>query len=153
MDLDPFVADLVDHDDEPVYLPIQINGMVVDKFRINTRVSSMPLLEFAHAAKSGLDSEQADGLAAMRGMIHDCLWDEAEWGRFKTCAMTHRLTGDHIMQICRQVWEAIAARPTNGSSASSPGEPTHNGGHSSASNATRGSTKSAAQVTRGAGST
>jgi hypothetical protein len=36
----------------------------------------MPLLRFAHAAKSGLDSADMEGMAAMYDMLRQCLADE-----------------------------------------------------------------------------
>jgi hypothetical protein len=45
-------------------------------FAIATKIGLMPLMRFAHAAKSGLDSDDMEGMAAMYDMLRQAIADE-----------------------------------------------------------------------------
>lgn len=47
------------------------------KFAIADKIGLMPLMRFAHASKSGLDSSDMEGMAAMYDMIRQCIADES----------------------------------------------------------------------------
>lgn len=47
------------------------------EFAIASKIGLMPLMRFAHAAKSGLDSDDMEGMAAMYDMLRQCIADES----------------------------------------------------------------------------
>lgn len=132
MDLEPFEATVAQRDDENVYLPLSVNGQVVDRFRIDMTVGSMPLLQFAHSAKSGLDSAQMDGLAAVYDLLHDVIHPD-DWDKFRARVAEHKLGQTDLMGIVTRVWSAVANRPLDSGSDSESGPPSPNGGHTSGS--------------------
>ena len=80
-------------------------------FSVPDKISFMPMLLFAKAAKSGVDSADMDGLAAMYDMIHGCL--EAEDGeRFDQVALDNRASDQDLLDTVSQVMEIVSARPT-----------------------------------------
>ena len=48
-----------------------------EEFAIANKIGLMPLMRFAHAAKSGLDSADMEGMAAMYDMLRQCIADES----------------------------------------------------------------------------
>lgn len=130
MELAPFEYEVAEYKGEDIYLPLKVNGTIVDKFRIDSSVGSMPLLEFSHAAKSGLDSEELDGQAAMYSLIKDCIYPE-DWDRFRDCVTKYKLKNDAIFRITTTIWSALANRPLENGLNSPDGQPVLNGGESS----------------------
>ena len=99
------------------------------------RVGLMPLLRFAHAAQSGLDTADFEGMAAMYDMLRDCFDNEAtvvnradgltvrtagSWDRFIDLSTRHKSGEDELLQVVQDVIELLTARPTRRPS-SSPG--------------------------------
>jgi hypothetical protein len=90
-------------------------------FTLPAHISFMPMLLFAKAAKSGLNTGDMDGLAALYDMIHGCLEpDDGE--RFDRVALEKRASDAELMDMVTRIMEAVNARPTGPPSGSmSPG--------------------------------
>jgi hypothetical protein len=93
-----------------------------EQFAIADKVGLMPLLKFARAARSGLDSADVEGMAAMLDMLEQCIADD-EWTRFETHATKTRADDDDLMQVIKDVTSQLSARPTSRPSVSSDGPP------------------------------
>lgn len=117
------------------------------RFRIAEKIGLMPLLKFASAADSGLDTEDQRGLAAMYAMLRDCIYagtpacgecpdckagrdtqckayEKGDWGAFEDHAIETKADGDELFPVINQVIEIISGRPTQpqgGSSATQRG--------------------------------
>jgi hypothetical protein len=91
-----------------------------EQFRVAERVGLMPMMQFAHAARSGLDSDDMEGLAACYAMIRDCI-HPTDWPRFERKAIDERAEGDDIFGLVQRAMEIITARPTRRPSASPDG--------------------------------
>jgi hypothetical protein len=89
-------------------------------FHVAASVGAIPLMRFAHSARSGVGTGDLDGLSAMYDMIRDCL-APGEFDRFEQVAVEHKADGDVILEVCRAVYEALAGRPTEQPSPSSAG--------------------------------
>ncbi len=110
--------------------PIEFLG---EKFAIAERIGLMPLMRFAKVAKSGVDSDDLDGLAAMYDLIQQCVSEE-DWVRFEDHADKMRADGDQLMGFVQRVVTELAERPTQRPSDSSDGPqptPQSSGGDSS----------------------
>lgn len=92
-------------------------------FRIAERLGAMPLLKYANAASSGLDSESLEGLAAMYAMIRDCIDGDDEWRRFERHAIDTRADQAELMDVVTDVVKLLTARPTQPPGDSSAGRP------------------------------
>jgi len=108
-------------------------------FRMAESIGLMPLLQFAHAAKQGLDSSDMEGMAALYAVIRDCidqtrpqkdvdgeLVDDgpSEWDRFQRHAIDQKAGGEELMPVVQRCIEAISARPTRPPGDSSAGRST-----------------------------
>lgn len=91
-----------------------------DEFAIADKIGLMPLLKFAKAAQSGLDSADMEGMAAMLDLLQQCIADE-EWARFQDHATKTRADDDELMQVIKDVQTILTARPTSRPSDSSAG--------------------------------
>lgn len=89
-------------------------------FRVAERVGLMPMMRFAVLAKTGVDANEMEALAAMHDLLKNCLADD-EWDRFERHATDHRADGDDLMEVVGKVMAALADRPTKRSSDSSDG--------------------------------
>ena len=94
-----------------------------EHFRIAERIGLMPLMRFAKVAKSGVDTNELEGLAVMYDLLEQCLAAE-EWERFQAAADKNRADGDELMKIVSDVFEILSERPTQRPSASSDGPQT-----------------------------
>lgn len=105
-------------------------------FGLADKIGLMPLLQFANAAKRGIDSTDMDGMAALYAVIRDCfdqrrpqkevdgaLVDDgpSEWDRFERHAIEQKADGDDLMPVVQKCIEAISARPTRPPGDSSAG--------------------------------
>lgn len=106
-------------------------GVVVDadrleflgeSFRLGETVGLMPLMKFAHAANSGLDSDDMAGLAALYALVRDTIHPD-DWDRFERHAIDRHAEGEELMAFVGKAIEAISARPTKRRSVSSAGSP------------------------------
>ena len=91
--------------------------------RVAEAVGAWPLLKFGKAADSGLDTEDAAGIAAMYDMIADTV-DPRDWPLFQKVATDKKVKGDVLMSVCQALYQAIAARPTDRPADSSDGPQT-----------------------------
>jgi hypothetical protein len=53
-----------------------------ETYKLDTKVGIWPLMQFARAAESGLDTADARGLAAVHAFLQDVI-DPDDWGRFQ----------------------------------------------------------------------
>lgn len=91
-----------------------------ERFATADAIGLMALMRFAHVAKSGTDSNDLAGLAAMYELLEQCI-AEADWERFQQTAMRTKAKGDELMAVVGRVIEAISSRPTVQPSDSSGG--------------------------------
>lgn len=106
-------------------------------FRIGSKVGLMPLMKFAHAAKSQVDTSDMDALAAIYEILQDCIMaavppcgkcgpctsnpprmdqcpyaDAGDWGRFERHAVDTHADAEELLPVVTQVIERLTARPT-----------------------------------------
>lgn len=93
-----------------------------ESYLISDRIGLMPLLKFAHAAASGLDSDTMQGMAAQYAMIRDCI-DPQDWPRFEYDAIDKKAGPGELDKVTADVIEMLTARPTQPPSDSSAGRP------------------------------
>jgi hypothetical protein len=93
-----------------------------ESYVIAERVATMPLLRFAKLAQDDADSDDMSSLAAMYDLIEMC-FDPADWARFQKAATKHKADGTELMGVVSQVFQVLAARPTQRPSDSSDGPP------------------------------
>lgn len=122
-------------------------------FTIAQNISAAPLMKFAAALEIHTKVRQISFMAAMDGLIKDCLKDQAEYERFMATAAKYKATSDDIWLICRGIWEELNTdHPTQRPSDSSDGQPpTSENSNSKPSRAGRRSSvkgRKAATVTR-----
>lgn len=91
-----------------------------ERFQIADQQGSMPMLRFAAAATSGVQTDDLEALAVTHDMIRDCLAD-GEWPRFQRVATVNRARTEDLMPICRVIWQVLSGRPTIRPSDSSDG--------------------------------
>lgn len=89
-------------------------------FTIASEVGAAPLMDYAEAVQAGVDSESLGGLAAMKGMLRDCLAED-EWPRFWEATRANKVDGETLSLVCAKVYEVISGRPTVSPSDSSDG--------------------------------
>lgn len=129
---------------------VQTVGFLGEEFAIAEKIGLMPLLRFANAAKSGLDSSDLEGLAAMYDMLRQCLADEPAyvfkderitaaqygelppeaidevtvyggWDEFEAHATRERAGDQDLMSLMQRVMSVLTQRPTTQPSGSSDG--------------------------------
>ncbi len=81
---------------------------------------SLPLMRFAKIAKAGVDGDTLDGLAAMYGMLEQCIHED-DFPRFEAHADDRRADGDELMEAVKDTFRVLSDRPTGRSSDSSDG--------------------------------
>lgn len=91
-----------------------------ETFRRADAIGLMALMRFAHVAKSGTDSNDLDGLAALYDLLEQCI-DAEDWGRFQVTAMRVKAKGDDLMAVVGKVIQGESGRPTVRPSDSSAG--------------------------------
>lgn len=96
------------------------------EFHLADVVGLMPLLRFAHAAQSGLDSADVEGMAAMYDLLEQTVIDE-EWAAFQAHATKKRASDDDLMKFIQDTMTILGERPTRRSSESSDGPPATSG--------------------------
>lgn len=92
-------------------------------FRIAESVGLMPLLRFAHAAKTGLDTDDLEGMAALYTMIADCVHAD-DWPAFQEYAIEIKAEDEELMDFVGAAMEVISARPRKRRGSSSATSPT-----------------------------
>lgn len=105
------------------------------RFRLAENIGLMPLLMFANSAKSGMDSDDMDGMAAMYALIRDTVdqtrvqeTDEdnklvfdadgdpvwtgpSDWQRFERHCVEEKADGEDLMGFIKDAMGVISARP------------------------------------------
>src|SRR5215207_7382646 len=82
------------------------------------------MMRFAKIAKSGVDANEMEGLAAMSDLLEVCLADSEEFNRFMDHCTRDRLDGDQMLERVKAVVERLNQRPTQRSSDSPDGSNT-----------------------------
>ncbi len=115
-----------------------------ERFRLAERVGIMPMLAYANASKTGLDSDDMEGLAAMYTRVRDVVdqrrppridpktgqqavdaegnpeWaGPSEWMRFEKHALEQQADGEEVMEFVSRAMSVLAARPRKRREASS----------------------------------
>jgi hypothetical protein len=116
------------------------------EFAIADKVGLMPLLRFAHAAKSGLDSADVEGMAALYDMLQQCIVERAVyvrdgrpidkpdeiddgvtvlggWPEFEAHATKAKADDEDLIKLVQRVMALLAERPTLQPSGYSDGPP------------------------------
>lgn len=73
-----------------------------EEFVIADKIGLMPLMRFAHAAKSGLDSDDMEGMAAMYDMLRQCIADDSVF-----LFQGHRITRDEASELPPEAVEQV----------------------------------------------
>jgi hypothetical protein len=84
---------------EPAVKRVEFMGR---EFAIASKIGLMPLMRFAHAAKSGLDSADMEGMAAMYDMLRQCIADESVF-----VFQGRRITRDEANDLPPEAAEAV----------------------------------------------
>ena len=129
------------------------------RFRLADNIGLMPLLMFANSAKSGMDSDDMDGMAAMYALIRDTVdqtrvqqtdaddklvfdgdgdpvWaGPSDWQRFERHCVEEKADGEDLMGFIKDAMGVISARPRKrrGTSAKSSPQTSANSKGSSSS--------------------
>lgn len=114
------------------------------RFRLAESIGLMPLLKFAHAAKTGLGSDDMEGLSAMYVLIRSCIdrsqtqavdgdgrpqvdgdgspvWDgPSQWDLFEVHAIDTQADGEDLSALINQAVQVVSARPPKRPGDSSP---------------------------------
>lgn len=116
------------------------------EFAIADKVGLMPLLRFAHAAKSGLDSADMEGMAALYDMLRQCIAEQSlyvrdgrpidkpdevddavtvlgGWAEFEAHATKVKADDAALFDVVQRVMTLLSERPTLQPSGSSDGPP------------------------------
>jgi len=118
------------------------------RFGLAESIGLMPLLKFAHAAKTGLTSDDMEGLSAMYLLIRSCLdrskaqavdpqtgepltdeagepvWDgPSQWEQFELHAIESDADGEDLSAMINQAVQVVSARPRKRRGDSSPSSP------------------------------
>jgi len=95
-----------------------------ESFRVAERgVPLMALMRFAQVAKRGADSNDMDGLAALRDLL-DAVVHPEDLPRFDRIADENDAGGDELMAVATECIKVIAERPTSRPSDFSDGSST-----------------------------
>jgi hypothetical protein len=136
----------------------QAEGVVMDDpnrieflgetFGLAESIGLMPMLAFANASKTGLDSDDMAGLSAMYALIRDVIdqrrppkidfatgrqsiddtgtpeWDgPSEWMRFEAHAIDQQADGEELMEFVSRAMAVVSARPRKRRDRSLPSSP------------------------------
>jgi hypothetical protein len=109
--------------------------------------SQMLMLEMAHLAEAGADTEHQEAFALIFEMLEELVHPD-DWTRFRRHARRVRATGDDLMyKFAGPATEAIVGHPTKRSSSSSDGpQPTHSSSTAASSPAATVQPKGPAEV-------
>ena len=94
-----------------------------EEFQSVEQFPQMALLEFAHIANGGVDSNDFAGLAAMYELLEAAI-EPSDWARFKKCAKVNKAQGEDLLNVVGEVISRTARRPTSRPSDSSDGPST-----------------------------
>lgn len=94
--------------------------MCEQEFEVAERIGSLPLMRFAKLARTGIGSDDFEGMAAMYDLLKSCIADH-EWDRFEQVADADRVDGDVLFRVVQDTFAVLAGRPTSRPSDSSDG--------------------------------
>lgn len=94
-----------------------------ERFALAPEIGTLPLMKFAAAADSGLDSDELAGLSAMYDLIRSCLVSEAVrdgegnvlaegWPRFERVCIDQRVSTEDLFGLVTRLVQAMTGRPT-----------------------------------------
>jgi hypothetical protein len=78
-------------------------------YRIADKVGLMPMMKFAHASSTQLDTGDMEGLAAIYAMLQDCIHPD-DWARFERDAITKKAEADDLLPVVQQTVETLTSR-------------------------------------------
>lgn len=135
-DLGDFTAAVGEHDRaQGVVDTFTFHGK---RFALAPKIGSLPLMRYAAAASSGLDSSEMDGLAAMYDLIRGCLVEEpvraddgeviAEgWQAFERVCIENKLQGPDLLGLVGKLVQAATGKasepPSDSPSSEQPTSP------------------------------
>lgn len=134
-DLGDFTAAVREHEREQRATPDTF-GFFGETFAIADEISPLPLMKFAAAAESGLESDTMEGLAAMYELLRSCLAAEPHvdpetgrviahgWPRLERLVVEQRIDSGELLRLCAALIEADTGRPTERPSFSQDGPST-----------------------------
>jgi hypothetical protein len=91
-----------------------------ETFTVSDTIGLAPLADFAHAAVSGLDTSDMEGMAAIRTMLRNCVIPD-DSDRLWHVVATSRAEVDDLLPIVQAVIEAQTGKDTPKPSDSLPG--------------------------------
>ncbi|MFB4306989.1 hypothetical protein [Actinomadura sp. GTD37] len=91
-------------------------------YRIKDKVGLMPLMRFAHVSKK-VDEDEMEALVCIYDMLKACI-HPVDWDRFVEDMTEKDADVEELMPVVARTIEMLAARPTQQSSDSSPGDST-----------------------------
>jgi len=123
----------------PKVQAVTLNGR---QFRLSAKVGLMPILKFAHAANSGLDTSDMRSFDALWEMLHDVIqeeippcgeceacaekreddcpfYDAGDWDAFERHATVSKADAEELLDVVADAMALITARPTGQPSDSS----------------------------------
>lgn len=83
-----------------------------ETFEIPAKIGAWPLMRFAALARSGVDTDDFEGLAAMHSLIKSCIAED-DWARFDQTAETNQVEGTDLWALVNDVFRVHAERPTS----------------------------------------
>lgn len=96
---------------------IKVKG---DTFEVPEFVAPLAFMRYSEAAVRGVDSSDAEGMAAMYVLLKACFVAQ-DWDRFEKLAISERLSHADLLDVVQQCFTAVAERPTERPSDSSDG--------------------------------
>lgn len=91
-----------------------------EQFELVEVMGAMAWMEYADAARRGVDSDSMEGLALIFDLLKAAIVDE-QWEHFRQVARDNRVDNAGIWAAMKDVLEVVAARPTSRPSDSSDG--------------------------------
>lgn len=91
-----------------------------EAFPVPERINALAYMRYAEASVRGVDSDDMEGLAVMYVLLKSC-FTEQDWHRFEALCLQHNSTHAELLEVVKQIFEAVAARPTQRPSDSSDG--------------------------------
>lgn len=93
----------------PGWMALDDGGVLYRAFRVAESIGMMPLLRFAHAAKSGMDTDDMEGMAALYTMIRDTVHPD-DWETFQEYATEVKAEDEELLSFVSAAIEVISAR-------------------------------------------
>lgn len=91
-----------------------------EEFDLADHVGAMPFLQFADAMMSGATTADAQGDAALYGLLRDTIAAD-QFARFQSVATEHKAQASDLLAVVRGIIQARSGRPTQRPSDSADG--------------------------------